>query len=97
MRICDIEGWPPTLTDSYSSQQTLPASAPAKLKRCRMFSVAGSSTPYLSIIVEFQDRDWHAMIVDQPESLLTRIEATLRGHEGEALANLGDLEIIEIP
>lgn len=97
MRIRDLEGWPPALTDSYSSRQSLPPSAPARLKRCRIFSVAGSSSPYLSIIVEFQDRDWHAMISDLPESMLTRIEATFRGHEGKPIADLSDLEIVENP
>jgi hypothetical protein len=95
MRLRDINGWPPTLTDSYSSRKTLPASAPATLKRCRIYSPVGAAPPYLSIVVHFQDRDWHAMITDKPESLLKRIEATLRGHEGKPLADLGDLKMVE--
>src|SRR5258705_262958 len=95
MRIRDLEGWPPALTDSYTSRERLPSSAPAMLKRCGIYSMAGSSAPYLSIVVEFQGREWHAMIQDVPETLIRRIEATLRGHDGKPLAQLGDLEVVE--
>lgn len=95
MRLRDLEGWPPLLTDSYTSKRSLPASAPALLKRCRIYSPVGSAPPYLSIVVQFEHRDWHAMITDKPVSILKRIEATLRGHEGKPLADLGDLRVVE--
>jgi hypothetical protein len=97
MRLRDLDGWPPTLTESYTSRKSLPAAVPATLKRCRVYFIAETSSPYLSIVVEYQGRDWHAMISDRPESLLRRIEATLRGHEGGTLSDLGDLEVVAIP
>jgi len=45
-------------------------------------------------VVDFQGCDWHAMITEQPPPMLRRIEATLRGHEGETLASLGELEVV---
>jgi hypothetical protein len=95
LRIRDLDGWPPTLTDSTTSKVEPTGSLAARLKRCGVYTMAGTSEPYLSIVVEFQGRDWHAMIQDVPESLMKRIEATLRGHEGEPLAALGDLEVVE--
>ncbi len=95
MRLRDLDGWPPALTDSYTSRVVPSVSLPAKLKRCGIYSMAGGPSPYLSIVVVYQGRDWHAMIQEVPESLMRRIEATLRGHEGEPLAQLGHLEIVE--
>jgi hypothetical protein len=96
VRLRDLDCWPPQLTDSHTFR-VIPAtkSLPAKLKRCGVFSIAGSPLPYLSIVVDYQDRDWHAMIQDISETLMHRIAATLRGHEGEPLASLGDLEIVD--
>ncbi|HTF56580.1 MAG TPA: hypothetical protein VK661_05030 [Planctomycetota bacterium] len=94
MRLKDIDGWPPQLTESYTSRKGLPPSAPATLKRCRIYYIAETSSPYLSVVVEYLGRDWHAMITDHPESLLKRIEATLQGQEGRPLADLGDLEVV---
>lgn len=95
MRMRDLDGWPPKLTESYTSSNALAPSSPAQLKRCMLFSTV--KTPaYLSVVVHYQGRDWHAMITEQPESMLRRIEATLRGREGETLSSLGDLEIVEL-
>jgi len=96
MRLRDLAGWPPTLTETYNSKNTLEPSAPGVLKRCLLFSTV-ERPAYLSIVVTYQGRDWHAMISDQPEPLLRRMEATLRGHEGQPLASLGDLELVGGP
>ena len=93
MKIKELEGWPPTLTESYSSTKALAPSSPAQLKRCMLFSTVNSPA-YLSVVVYYQGRDWHAMITEQPEPMLRRIEATLRGREGETLASLGELEVV---
>jgi hypothetical protein len=37
------------------------------------------------------------MLTDQPEPMLKRIEATLRGREGRTLIELGELEVVEVP
>lgn len=95
MRLRDLAGWPPTLTETYNSKNTLEPSAPGVLKRCLLFSTV-ERPAYLSIVVTYQGRDWHAMITDKPVALLKAIEATLRGHEGEPLADLGDLEVIDL-
>ena len=96
MRLRELDSWPPALTDSQTLQIALQMTGPAKLKRCGVFSVAGQASPYLSIVVDYQGRAWHAMMQDLPEPLLRRIEATLRGHEGEPLGPLGDLEIVDL-
>jgi len=96
MRLREVDGWPPQLTESYTSSKGLPASAPATLKRCRVYFIAETSSPYLSVVVEYLGRDWHAMITDQPVAMLRRIEATLEGQEGRPLADLGDLELVEL-
>jgi hypothetical protein len=75
MKIKELEGWPPTLTESYSSTNALAPSSPAQLKRCMLFSTVNSPA-YLSVVVFYQGRDWHAMITEQPEPMLRRIEAT---------------------
>jgi len=95
MLLRDVDGWPPSLIDSQSFQVKSSADVPATLKRCGIYSIAGSPLPYLSIVVHYQDRSWHASLQDLPEELMKRIEATLKGHEGETLASLGDLEIVE--
>ena len=96
MRLKEVEGWPPTLTESYSSSKSLSPEHPATLKRCMLFSTVNGPRAYLSIVVDFHGRDWHAMFIDQPEPMLRRIEATLRGHEGQTLAALGELEVVEL-
>jgi hypothetical protein len=97
MRVRDLDSWPPAITDSKALKVSPSPAVPAKFKRCGVYTIAGSAQPYLSIVVEHEGRDWHAMISDQPEALLRRIEATLQGHEGMPLADLGDLEVVEIP
>jgi hypothetical protein len=97
MRLRELESWPPALTDSQTLRVAPSNALPAKLKRCGVFSVAGQTQPYLSIVVEYQGRAWHAMVQDLPEALLRRIEATLQGHEGEPLTDLGDLVIVDRP
>jgi hypothetical protein len=95
-RLKDLASWPPALTDSHTFKViTSTNSGPARFKRCAVLSIAGSPLPYLSIVVDFQDRDWHASIQDIPETLMHRVAATLRGHEGEPLAELGELVIVE--
>ena len=96
MRLCDVDGWPPALTETYGSGKVLDAASPALLKRCRVWATLGKNPAYLSVVVQFQGRDWHAMITDKPEALLRRIEATLRGHEGQPLAELGNLDVVEV-
>ena len=96
MKLRDVEGWPPVLTASDTFRVVASAGVPAKLKRVGVYSIAGSPHPYLSIVVEYQDRDWHAALQDIPQVLMRRIEATLRGYEGHPLSELGDLEIVEI-
>ena len=95
MMLREVEGWPPMLTASDSFRVVPANGVPAKLKRVGVYSIAGSPQPYLSIVVDYLERDWHASLQDLPEGLMRRIEATLRGHEGRALADLGHLEIIE--
>ena len=95
MRLREVDGWPPTLTESYSSSKSLAPSSPAQLKRCMLFSTVDGPNAYLSIVVHYQGRDWHAMLTDHPEAMLRRIEATLKGHEGQTLGQLGDLEVVE--
>ena len=90
-----MDGWPPSLIDSQSFRVMASIDLPATLKRCGIYSIAGSPLPYLSIVVHFQERDWHASLQDLPEELMRRIESTLKGHEGETLSSLGDLEIVE--
>ena len=97
MRLREFDWWPPALTDSYTSQVVPSAPLPATLKRCGVYSMAGAPAPYLSIVVDYQGRAWHAMVKDMQESLMRRIEATLRGHDGEPLADLGELDIVENP
>ncbi len=97
MRLRDLDGWPPLLTESYSSNKSLPPEIPATLKRCQLFTTVDGPAAYLSIVVSYQGRDWHAMITEKPEPMLRRIEATLRGHEAETLTALGDLELVEKP
>ena len=96
MRLRDIDGWPPALTETYGSARVLDAASPALLKRCRVWATLGKNPAYLSLVVQYQGRDWHAMITDKPVKLLKGIEATLRGHEGEPLADLGNLEVVEV-
>ena len=93
MLLRDVEGWPPVLKETYASSMRLEPNVPATLKRCMLFTTVGSSSPYLSVVVTYQARDWHAMIVDMPEDLLRRIEKALTGREGQTLADLGRLEI----
>ena len=97
MRIRDLDSWPPAITDSTTTKVKPTGSLPATLKRCGVYSIGGEAGPYFSIVVEFEGRDWHGMIRDVPESLMRRLESTLRGHEGEPLARLGDLEVIDLP
>ena len=94
MKLSDVDGWPPVLTDSQTFKVTPSYNVPARFKRCGIYSIAGSPQPYLSIVVEYQGHDLHASLQDLPEALMERIEATLRGHEGETLASLGDLELL---
>ena len=96
MKLRDVEGWPPPVTASDTFRVVPSASVPAKLKRVGVYSIAGSPQPYLSIVVDYLERDWHASLQDLPESLMRRIEATLRGHEGRALSELGDVEIVDV-
>lgn len=96
MRLRDVDGWPPALTETYGSGKVLAATSPATLKRCMVWATLGDNPAYLSVVVHYQGRDWHAMITDKPAALLKGIEATLRGHEGEPLADLGNLEVIEV-
>jgi hypothetical protein len=96
LRVRDLDCWPPALTDSTTVQVEPSDSLAAKLKRCGVYTMAGTSEPYLSIVVDYRSRDWHAMIQDVPEGLMRRLEATLRGHEGELLSQLGHLEVVEI-
>ena len=96
MLLRDVEGWPPALTETYGSAKVLDAASPAILKRCRVWATLGATPAYLSLVVSYQGRDWHAMITDKPVDLLKRIEATLMGHEGEPLADLGNLEVVVI-
>ena len=37
MKLKELEGWPPTLKESYSSSKVLGVSSPATLKRCMLF------------------------------------------------------------
>lgn len=91
----DLDCWPPALTDTRTFR-VVPASStgPARFKRCGVLAIVGSPLPYLSIVVDFQGRDWHAVIQDIPEPLMHRIAATLKGHEDEPLEQLGDLAIV---
>ena len=95
MLLRDVNGWPPSLLDSQSFKVVASNDLPATLKRCGIYSIAGTQTPYLSIVVSYDGRSWHASLQELPEELMKRIESTLKGHEGEKLASLGDLEIIE--
>ncbi|HEU4338978.1 MAG TPA: hypothetical protein VFS19_02830, partial [Planctomycetota bacterium] len=95
MKLKELDGWPPTLKESYSSQKVLGPSSPALLKRCMLFSTVDGPEAYLSVVVDYQGRDWHAMITEHPAPMLRRIEATLKGHEGQTLASLGDLDVVE--
>jgi hypothetical protein len=95
MKLKDLEGWPPTLKESYSSSKVLGPASPATLKRCMLFSTVDGPSAYLSVVVSYQGRDWHAMITEQPAPMLKRIETTLRGKEGQTLASLGELEVME--
>jgi hypothetical protein len=95
MKLRELEGWPPTLKESYSSSKILGEGSPATLKRCMLFSTVDGPSAYLSVVVSFQGRDWHAMVTEQPGPMLRRIEATLRGHEGKTLATLGELDVVE--
>jgi hypothetical protein len=94
MKLSDVDGWPPSLIDSQTFKITPSYNVPARFKRCGIYSIAGSPHPYLSIVVEYQGHDLHASLQDLPEPLMERIEATLRGREGEPLASLGDLELV---
>jgi len=96
MMLRDVNGWPPVLSASDSYRVIPSIGLPARLKRVGVYSIAGSPQPYLSIVVDYLERDWHAALQDLPEGLMRRIEATLRGHEGRLLAELGGLEIVEI-
>lgn len=95
MRLRDLDCWPPAITDSQTFRVIASGpAAPATFKRAGIYSIAGSPTPYLSIVVVHQGHDCHASIQDLPDDLMRRIVATLKGHEGETLASLGDLEIV---
>jgi hypothetical protein len=97
VRLRELECWPPAITDSQTFRVAAPSStSPAILKHAGIYSIAGSPDPYLSIVVAHQGHDWHASIQDLPSLLLRRILATLRGHEGETMASLGDLEIVDL-
>ena len=95
MKLRDIEGWPPALTSSDTFRVVPSAVVSATLKRVGVYSIAGSPQPYLSIVVDYLERDWHAALQDLPEDLMRRIESTLRGQEGRRLSELGDLTIVE--
>ena len=95
MKLKELDGWPPTLKETYSSSKVLESSVPAVLKRCMLFSTVDGPSAYLSVVVSYQGRDWHAMITDQPWPMLKRIETTLRGHEGQTLASLGELDVLD--
>jgi len=94
MKLCEVDGWPPSLIDSQTFKVTPSYDVPARFKRSGVFSIAGSPQPYLSIVVEYQGHDLHGSLQDLPGPLMERIEATLRGHEGEPLASLSDLELL---
>jgi hypothetical protein len=95
MRIRDLEGWPPPLSESYSSD-VIPANPePATLKGCKVYPATKGEPARLAIIVHYRGRDWRSAIANLPVPLLKRIEATFRGHEGEPIAKLGGLEILE--
>jgi len=97
VRLRDLDWWPPQITDSQTFRVIASApSVPAVFKRVGIYSIAGSPLPYLSIVVVHQGRDWHASVQDLPEDFLHRVVATLKGHEGETLASLGDLEIVSL-
>jgi hypothetical protein len=95
MRLRDLEWWPPSLSDSYHSGQTVTPPEPAKLKGAKVYSAVGKDPAYLAIIVHYRGRDWRVAVSNQAVLMLKRIEASLRGHEGEPLANLGDVEVVE--
>ena len=86
MRIRDIEGWPPPLSESYSSDVLPKTPEPAKLKGCKVYSATGNDPARLAIIVHYRGRDWRTALSNLPVPMLKRIEATLRGHEGEPIA-----------
>ena len=88
--------WPPALTDSQTFRVAQAGSLPATLKRCGIYSTPGDVRRYMSIVVDFQGRSWHAMISDLPEPLMHRVVATLNEHLGRPLAELGDLHVVEL-
>ncbi len=97
MRLRDLEWWPPTLSDSYPTGRTQTPPEPAKFKGSKVYDAIGTEPAYLALIVHYQGRDWRTGVSTHPEYFLRRIEATLRGHEGKPLIDLGDLEVVETP
>jgi len=95
MRLRDLEWWPPPLSDSYHSGHPLTPPEPAKLKGSKVYTAVGTDPAYLAIIVHYRGRDWRVAISNQPVLMLKRVEASLRGHEGEPLANLADVVVVE--
>lgn len=87
--------WPPALTDSQTFRVAPSESVPATLKRCGIYSKAGDVRRYMSIVVDFQGRMWHAIITDLPEQLMHRVVATLQDHVGKPLSELGDLQVVD--
>ena len=95
MLIRDLDGWPPALSESYSSDVIPSKPEPAKLKGCKVYPATKGEPARLAIIVTYRGRDWRSAIANQPMPLLRRIEATFRGHEGEPISKLGALEIVD--
>ena len=92
----DVMTWPPALTDSQTLRVAQPGSLPARLKRCGIYTVAGDTRRYVSIVVDFQGRSCHAMITDLPEPLMHRVVATLKDHVGRPLFELGGLHVVDV-
>lgn len=93
----EVTDWPPALTDSQTFRVAPAGSLPATLKRCGIYSTAEDARRYVSIVVDFQGRAWHAMITDISERLMHQIVATLKDHVGEPLTDLGNLHVVEGP
>ena len=97
MRLRDVSGWPPTPGGSFVGAERIPTAGEGTFVACTFTQGVGLIAAHITLFINFKGRDCIGVIGDHPEPLLRRIQATIRGHEGQPLASLGILELIEIP
>lgn len=95
MRLCDLDGWPTALRRHSESGDAPVPPLDGRLKACWYIHGGDRDSDSLTLVVGLEDRDHFEVIRGYPEAKLRGIYAALRNHEGEELASLGDLEVVD--